>query len=67
MRERRGVESGDAIAASLTMDRDTYYRIERGAQVPSIASADVLGKWLGWTAGQVIDAARRPPDPVTGS
>lgn len=63
MRKRRGDVSGDDVAAEIGVTRDTFYRIERGSHIPSIPTAEKLASWLGWSIGQVIDAAMRPPGP----
>jgi DNA-binding XRE family transcriptional regulator len=62
MRSKRGDTTGEQAARSIGMPRSTYYRIERGAQEPSYDTAVVLGRWLGWTAERVIEAARTPPE-----
>ena len=61
MQARRRDVSGDEAAATLGIERTTYYRIERGAQAPSIDTCLRLAAWLGWTADMVIAAARRTP------
>jgi DNA-binding XRE family transcriptional regulator len=61
LRQRRGARGQVDVAAEVGIPRATFAQIERGAHVPSIASARALAAWLGWTMEQVIEAAEAPP------
>jgi DNA-binding XRE family transcriptional regulator len=43
----------------------TLAKLERGAHNPSIDTTIALARWLGWSAEQVIEAARTPATPPT--
>jgi DNA-binding XRE family transcriptional regulator len=60
VRRKRGVRSLQVLAEELELTYSTLSNIERGAHAPSMATARVLAKWLGWTVGQVFDAAETP-------
>jgi transcriptional regulator with XRE-family HTH domain len=59
IRSRRGERSLEAIAAETGLTYSTLSRVERG-RASSMATARALAAWLGWTVGQVVDAAETP-------
>lgn len=44
----------------IDIPHTTLSRVERGTHTPSIATARKLAAWLGWSIGQVFDAAESP-------
>ena len=64
LRERRGTCSVVEAAEQIGISDQMYGRYERGSHPPRVASAEKIAEWLGapWTAGAVIDAARRPAE-----
>lgn len=64
MQARRGAMPPEEAAPESGLDISSFYRFERGDRVPSLKVAVRIAEWLGapWTAGAVIDAARRPAE-----
>lgn len=64
IQERRGTADQGSTAAVIGVPRTTLSRIERGTHLPRWDTAVALAAWLGWTPGQVMDAAATPVDPA---
>lgn len=62
VRANRAGRSLESLAPDLGLTGATLSRIERGAHRPSWDTAVALAAWLGWTPGQVMDAAATPVD-----
>lgn len=60
VRARRGDIGQVAAAEEIGIPRGTLADVERGAHMPSVATARKLARWLGWSVGQVFDAAEEP-------
>jgi len=56
----RGARSQRQLDVELGISRGAVGRIESGSHAPSIRTALVLARWLGWTVEQVIEAADQP-------
>lgn len=59
IRERRGATGQADAAKVIGVLQATLSNIERGAHYPSPRTARLLATWLGWTVGQVFDAAEQ--------
>jgi DNA-binding XRE family transcriptional regulator len=57
MIQRRLGRSQRAVADEVGVPHATLARLERGSHRPSWDTAVALAAWLGWTPGQVMDAA----------
>lgn len=64
LRRRRGDRALADVAEEIGFTHTTLSRIERGARLPSTSTARKLARWLGWTVGQVFDAAETPANMV---
>lgn len=60
VRSRRADLSLHALGAQIGLTYATLSNIERGTHYPSPRTARLLATWLGWTVGQVFDAAEAP-------
>jgi transcriptional regulator with XRE-family HTH domain len=58
IRERRGGWTQARLAKKLGVPPSTLARIERGTHAPSADTAAALAEWLGWSAQEVLAAAR---------
>lgn len=56
----RGARSQRQLDAELGVSRGAVGRIESGSHTPSLRTALILARWLGWTVEQVIEAADAP-------
>lgn len=57
LRQRRGVRSLADLGQEVGLSGAAIGRLECGNRFPSPATARKLAAWLGWSVGQVFDAA----------
>jgi DNA-binding XRE family transcriptional regulator len=60
LRSKRAGRALESLAPEIGTTSATLSRLERGAHRPSWDTAVALAAWLGWTPGQVMDAAATP-------
>lgn len=48
-----------AVAKELSLSETTLSRLERGVHQPTIQTAYVLSKWLGWSIEQIFEAGQQ--------
>lgn len=65
IRSHRGGANLRSAAVASGVHFSTLAKLERGAHNPSIDTTIALARWLGWSAEQVIEAARTPATPPT--
>lgn len=64
VRARRAELGQVEAAAQIGIPQATLSRVERGTHPPSRKTALRLAAWLGWSVGEVVDAAEEPAEPA---
>lgn len=62
LERRRNGSSAALLAAELGIPATTLTLIERGKLRPSVSTAIALGRWLGWSVDEVLEAASTAAD-----